>query len=79
VKWENTTNETVLQQARDEIWQSWRYTCAENADHPRAKELFDRYKLPAFTTPSPAAARCRWKRSGWGWRATPATSTRWRC
>ncbi len=48
VKWENTTNETVLQQARDEIWQSWRYTCAENADHPRAKELFDRYKLPAF-------------------------------
>jgi hypothetical protein len=48
VKWENTTNETVLQQARDEIWQSWRYTCAENADHPRAKELFDRYRLPAF-------------------------------
>ncbi|MCL4554529.1 MAG: DUF1156 domain-containing protein [Actinobacteria bacterium] len=51
VLWENTTNETVLQQARDEIWQSWRYTCAENADHPRAKELFDRYKLPAFHDP----------------------------
>ena len=51
VKWENTTNETVLQQARDEIWQSWRYTCAENADHPRAKELFHRYKLPAFHDP----------------------------
>ncbi len=51
VKWENTTNEKVLQQARDEIWQSWRYTCAENADHPRAKELFDRYKLPAFHDP----------------------------
>ncbi|MBN8437938.1 MAG: DUF1156 domain-containing protein [Candidatus Accumulibacter sp.] len=51
VKWENTTNETVLQQARDEIWQSWRYTCAENADHPRSKELFDRYKLPAFHDP----------------------------
>ena len=51
VKWENTTNEAVLQQARDEIWQSWRYTCAENADHPRAKELFDRYKLPAFHDP----------------------------
>jgi putative DNA methylase len=51
VKWENTTNETVLQQARDEIWQSWRYTCVENADHPRAKELFDRYKLPAFHDP----------------------------
>jgi putative DNA methylase len=51
VKWENTTNETVLQQARDEIWQSWRYACAENADHPRAKELFDRHKLPAFHDP----------------------------
>ena len=51
VKWENTTNETVLQQARDEIWQSWRYTCAENADHPRAKELFDRHRLPAFHDP----------------------------
>ncbi|MFI5460030.1 MAG: DUF1156 domain-containing protein [Isosphaerales bacterium] len=51
VLWENTINETVLQQARDEIWQSWRDTCAENAGHPRAKELFDRYKLPAFHDP----------------------------
>jgi putative DNA methylase len=51
VLWENTTNEEVLQKARDEIWQSWRYTCAENADHPRAKELFDRFKLPAFHDP----------------------------
>ena len=51
VLWENTTNETVLQKARDEIWQSWRYTCAENADHPRASELFDRNKLPAFHDP----------------------------
>jgi putative DNA methylase len=51
VKWENTTNESVLQQARDEIWQSWRYTCAENAGHPRAKELFDRFKLPGFHDP----------------------------
>ena len=51
VKWENTTNETVLQQARDEIWQSWRRACAENADHPQARELFDRHKLPAFHDP----------------------------
>ncbi len=51
VKWENTTNEMVLQQARDEIWNSWRRACAENADHPRAKELFDRHKLPAFHDP----------------------------
>ena len=40
-----------VQAARDEIWQSWRCACAENADHPRAKELFDRHKLPAFHDP----------------------------
>ena len=51
VQWENTTNEEVLDRARAEIWQSWRYTCAENADHPQAKELFDRHKLPAFHDP----------------------------
>ena len=51
VLWENTTNEEVLERARAEIWQSWRATCAENADHPRAKELFDRHKLPAFHDP----------------------------
>jgi putative DNA methylase len=51
VLWENTTNDTVLQAARDEIWQSWRRACAENADHPRAKELFDRNRLPAFHDP----------------------------
>lgn len=51
VKWESTTNETVLQKAREEIWTSWRRTCAANADHPRAKELFDRNKLPAFHDP----------------------------
>jgi len=51
VLWENTTNETVLQAARDEIWQSWRAACAENADHPQAKEIFNRHKLPAFHDP----------------------------
>ena len=51
VLWENTTNETVLQAAREEIWQSWRRTCAQNAGHPRAAELFDRTKLPAFHDP----------------------------
>ena len=44
VLWENTTNEKVIQAARDEIWNSWPRTCAENADHPRAKELFNRNK-----------------------------------
>ena len=51
VLWENTTNEAVLQRARDEIWQSWRRACAANADHPRARELFDRDRLPAFHDP----------------------------
>lgn len=51
VQWENTNNEEVLQKARDAIWQSWRRTCAENADHPRAEELFDRHKLPGFHDP----------------------------
>src|SRR5262245_60751865 len=51
VQWENTTNEAVLQEARDEIWKSWRLTCAENANHPRARELFNPDKLPAFHDP----------------------------
>ncbi len=51
VQWENTTNEKVLQAARDEIWASWRRTCTENADHPKAGELFNREVLPAFHDP----------------------------
>jgi uncharacterized protein (DUF433 family) len=51
VQWENTTNEAVLERARAEIWQSWRRACAENADRPRARELFDRKKRPAFHDP----------------------------
>ncbi|MDF0675641.1 MAG: DUF1156 domain-containing protein [Nitrospira sp.] len=51
VQWENTTNEKVLQAVRDEIWQSWRRACAENAEHPNAKNLFNRNKLPPFHDP----------------------------
>ena len=51
VKWENTTNEEVLQAARDEIRASWRRTCADHAGHPRAAELFDPERLPAFHDP----------------------------
>jgi len=51
VLWENTTRESVLRAARDEIWQTWRRACAENADHPEAKNLFDRNKLPPFQDP----------------------------
>ena len=51
VRWESTTNEQVLNQARAEIWQSWRRCCAEQAGHARANELFDRHALPAFHDP----------------------------
>ncbi len=51
VRWESTTNEQVLKQARAEIWQSWRRSCAEHAGHARADELFDRHALPAFHDP----------------------------
>ena len=51
VTWENTTNETVLQAARDEIRESWRRTCGDNMDDPHAAELFDPERLPPFHDP----------------------------
>ena len=51
MKWENTTNETVLEACRKEIRRNWRRTCEDNKDHPRAAELFDPEKLPAFHDP----------------------------
>ncbi len=51
VQWENTTNEELLEGAREEIRESWRRTCADNAGHPRAAELFDPERLPAFHDP----------------------------
>ena len=51
VLWENTTNEELLEQARNEIRRSWRRTCAEHRDHPQAAELFDPERLPAFHDP----------------------------
>jgi putative DNA methylase len=51
VQWDNTTNEVVLDRARDEIWRSWLAACSDYADHPRARELFDCHKLPSFHDP----------------------------
>lgn len=51
VQWENTNNEAVLAEAREEIWKSWRETCALNRNHPQAAELFNPEKLPAFHDP----------------------------
>lgn len=51
VQWENTNNEAVLARAREEIWKSWRETCALNKNHPQAAQLFNPEKLPAFHDP----------------------------
>ena len=51
VKWESTTNEVILESAREEIRKSWRRICEDNKDHPRAAELFNPNRLPAFHDP----------------------------
>ena len=51
VLWESTTKEEVLKPAREEILRSWRRCCADNADHPKAAELFKPEKLPGFHDP----------------------------
>jgi len=47
VKWENTTNEAVLERARAAIRKSWRETCELNKGRPG----FDPEQLPAFHDP----------------------------
>ena len=54
VLWENTTNETVLQRARDEIRQSRRYTCAE-----RREEIENRSESAIWCRRSVAGATSR--------------------
>src|SRR5499425_3266315 len=51
IKWENTTNESLMAQANEQIRKSWRVTCDDNRNHPRATELFNPGKLPAFHDP----------------------------
>jgi putative DNA methylase len=51
VKWENTTNEEVLERARAEIRRSWREVCELNKDHPQAAELFNPEKMPGLHDP----------------------------
>jgi len=51
VKWENTTNEEVLDKAREEIRKSWQETCELNKNHPQAAELFDPEKMPGLHDP----------------------------
>jgi len=51
VLWENTTNEEVLQRAREEIRKSWREVCDLNKSHPQAAELFNPDKMPGLHDP----------------------------
>ncbi len=51
VLWENTTNEAVLEPAREAIRQSWLETCELNKHHPQAKELFNPAKMPGLHDP----------------------------
>ena len=51
VKWENSDNERILKEARNEIWKSWVETCEANKDHPEASTLFDPDVLPGGHDP----------------------------
>lgn len=51
VKWENFTNEEVLERARAEIRRSWREVCELNKEHPQATELFNPDKMPGLHDP----------------------------
>lgn len=51
VLWENTTNEDVLERAREEIRKSWREVCELNKSHPQAAELFNPDKMPGLHDP----------------------------
>ncbi|MDP1826609.1 MAG: DUF1156 domain-containing protein [Archangium sp.] len=51
VKWESTTDEAVLERAREEIRKSWREVCELNKDHPQAAELFAPSKMPGMHDP----------------------------
>jgi putative DNA methylase len=51
VLWENTTNEEVLNRAREEIRKSWREICELNKEHPEADELFDPKAMPGLHDP----------------------------
>jgi len=50
-RWENTSNEEVLERARIEIRRSWREVCDLNKDHPQAADLFNPEVLPALHDP----------------------------
>lgn len=51
VKWENSGSKAVLAKAHAEIQKSWAETCELNRSHPKAADLFDPERPPAFHDP----------------------------
>ena len=51
VRWENSTNEALLAEARAEIRRGWLRACADNAGQPEAARLFDPDRPPPFADP----------------------------
>jgi len=51
VKWDNITNDAVLEKAQIEIRKSWRETCELNKDHPQSAVLFNPDRLPGLHDP----------------------------
>jgi putative DNA methylase len=78
VQWENTTNEEVLNRAREEIRPSWRRCCDDNADHPEAAELFNPEKLPGFHDPLTCGVALLLEAKRLGLEAC-ASDLKWRC
>ena len=70
VLWENTTNETVLAGGARRDLAELAATPAPRTPTTRApRSCSTATSSPPSTIPSRAAARCRWRRSGWGSRA----------
>lgn len=51
VQWESMNDESVLDEARQEIANSWRETCELNKGHPDAASIFNPENIPAFHDP----------------------------
>ena len=79
VRWENTTNEELLEQARGRSAGAGAAPAPTMPGIRAPPSCSTRTGCRPSTIPSRAAGPCRWKRSAWGWRPMPATSTRWRC
>ena len=73
VKWESTTNETVLEAAREEIRRSWRRTCETTGTIPGRRICSTRTSSRHSMTPLPEAVPYPWRHSGWGLRLMPVT------